>query len=549
MALFRWLPAQDNNLILNFFWFILEEEIPTKTGWSSEPIHSKNPEMNKMNVCCLLILILYNFCGFSQGQTYDLVIENARIVDGTGEEFFWGQVALEQGEIALVERDTSVVLPARKRIDARGKVLSPGFIDTHAHGSPLATPEFRNFLAMGVTSISLGQDGSSPREKDLRTWMKKVNSVDPGVNVAMFAGHNTLRELSGTNYDTIPSEEHMARMEELLTQALKAGCFGMTTGLEYNPGYYAGKDELHRLARVVGEHDGIIMSHMRNEDDSQVEASIRELLAQEAHCPVHISHIKVVYGKGEDRADEILGLLDSARAGGARITADLYPYNASYTGIGILFPSWAKKPNDYQEVLRTRRNELAEYLREIVKIRNGPEATLIGSGPYSGKTLEEISRELDKPFEEILLDDIGPYGAGAAYFVMDKSLQERLMVHPAVNICTDGSPTMRHPRGYGSFSKIIETYVLDQELLSLEAAVHKMSGLPAATIGLEDRGLIKPGFKADLLVFDPSEVRENATFENPHQLASGMDYVIINGRIAKEGGAYGSGRGVILKKK
>lgn len=504
--------------------------------------------MNRSTILSFFLLSVWCVVGFSQEKPYDLVIENARIIDGTGEESYPGQVALEQGEIILVERDTTVIISAKKRIDARGRVLSPGFIDTHAHGDPLTTPEFRNFLAMGVTSISLGQDGISPAEEDLRPWMEKVNSVRPGVNVAMFAGHNTLRELAGTNYDTIPSEEDMTRMEDMLTRALEAGCFGMTTGLEYNPGYYAGKEELHRLAKIVGEHDGIIMSHMRNEDNSQVEASIRELLAQGDHCPVHISHLKVVYGNGEARAEEILDLIDNARAAGARITADLYPYNASYTGIGILFPSWAKKPHDYQEVLRTRRKELGDSLREIVDKRNGPEATLIGSGPHSGKTLEEIARELGKPFEEVLLDDIGPYGAGAAYFVMEERLQERLMTHPAVNICTDGSPSMRHPRGYGSFSRILETYVTNQKVFSLEEAVHKMSGLPAATLGLEDRGLIKPGFKADLLIFDPAEIRENATYENPHQLATGMDYVIINGRIAKKAGIYGPGRGIILKK-
>lgn len=484
----------------------------------------------------ILLLFFMFFCANAQGQDYsfDIVIENAIIVDGSGSEPYMASVGIQNGVIDLIERDTTISLEGKKRIDGRNKVLAPGFIDTHAHGNPLETPLFKNFLAQGVTTIMLGQDGTSPNHEDLGLWMQQVTDAKPGVNIGVFAGHNTLRNLSGAGYDSIPSEQAMLRMEELLGDALQAGALGMSTGLEYNPGYYAQKQELQRLARVVGEGYGLIMSHIRSEDDADIKTSINELLAQGAHSPVHISHLKVVYGKGEAKAEEIIKQMDSARVNHIRLTADIYPYNASYTGIGILFPSWAKAPNDYYEVLRTRRNELKDYLVDIVTKRNGPEATLIGSGRFAGKTLAEVAQERRKPFEVILMDDIGPTGASGAYFVMDDTLQKRLVQYPLANISSDGSPTMNHPRGYGSFAKVIEDYVLQDSILSLPQAIYKMTGLAAETLGLWGRGQISCGYYADLVLFDPKNVKANATYQEPHKLASGMDYVIVNGIITKQ---------------
>jgi N-acyl-D-aspartate/D-glutamate deacylase len=266
---------------------------------------------------------------------------------------------------------------------------------------------------------------------------------------------------------------------------------------------------------------------------------------------VQVSHIKIVYGHGVDRAEEILAVLDAARAEGLDVTADLYPYTASYTGIGIVFPAWAKEPNDYDEVVRTKRPELAEYLRRRVTLRNGPEATLFGTGKWTGKTLAEVAAELDKPFEDALIDDIGPNGASAAYFVMSPEVMERFLVDPHVMICSDGSPTSSHPRGHGAQARVIRKYVVEDEKLSLEEAVRKMTGLPAATLGLDKmgRGRVQSGFAADLLVFDPARVRDNATFEEPRQLAEGFDWVIVNGKIAREDGQFTDARtGRVLRR-
>lgn len=498
----------------------------------------------------LSILFISIFSTAQESQIHDLIVKNGQILDGTGAPAYYATLVINNGIISEIQKDTLIKFSATRFLDARDHLVTPGFIDTHAHGDPLETPQFNNFLGMGVTTISLGQDGFSPEIEDLPGWIREVNAAAPGVNIISFAGHNTLRQLSGIGFDSIPSKKNLVAMENLLTKAMNAGAFGMTTGLEYSPGEFSRKEELQSLAKIVGKNNGLIMSHMRNEDDGEVETSIKELLAQGEFCPVHISHIKVVYGKGEERAREILEIINNAQEKGLRITADIYPYTASYTGIAILFPDWAKQPNNYNEVLSSRRQELADFLRKKVKQRNDPEATLIGTGPFRGQTLAGVSAQLNKSFEEVLMDDIGPYGAGAAHFIMNEELQRVLLTHPNINICSDGSPTMRHPRGYGSFPRIIETYVLKEKLLSMEEAVYKMTGLPAKTLQLKDRGTIELGKIADILVFRSKDIKENATYEDPHILAGGMKYVIINGKIAKENEIFSRpGFGTVLIKR
>src|SRR5690606_5859644 len=243
----------------------------------------------------------------------DLVIKNGKIIDGTGGDPYYATLVINNGSITEIQRDTTLQYSAKRTIDANGHLVTPGFIDTHSHGNPLETPEFQNFLAMGVTTISLGQDGFSPEVEDLLAWTNKVDATGPGVNIISFVGHNSLRQLSGIGLDSIPLKDKLRRMEYILANAMEVGAFGLTTGLDYTPGEFSRKEELRSLAKIVGRNNGIIMSHMRNEDDNEVEASIQELLAQGEYCPVHISHIKVVYGKGEGRAHEILDVIDDAR--------------------------------------------------------------------------------------------------------------------------------------------------------------------------------------------------------------------------------------------
>lgn len=472
-------------------------------------------------------------------QAIDILIENGDVLDGLGGDAIRTDVVVADGKIVFVgdAAFTEDDLRSRvgKRIDAAGRVVAPGFIDLHSHGDPLATPEFENFLAMGVTTISLGQDGSSPDVVPLSDWLSEVSAKGTGPNIAMFIGHGTLRDQSGIGLSASPDAEDMARMQGMLDESLKY-TFGLSTGLEYNPGLNANIDELRALARIVGRNDRVIMSHMRNEDDDQLETSIAELLEQGADARVHISHLKSVYGKGVDRAEEILGILDDARTSGTEITAEMYPYTASYTGIDIVFPVWAKTAAQFEVAKTERRDELAEYLRDRVNRRNGPEATLLGTDPYTGKTLADLSHELEMPFEDVLIDVIGSHGASGAYFVMNDPLQARLLQHPYVGVCSDGSPTGFHPRGHGTFARIIQTYVIKQKLLTLPEAVRKMTSFAADVLSISDRGTLQANMIADLIIFDPAKVRETATYPDPLQLADGFDVVIVNGKIARENG-------------
>jgi N-acyl-D-amino-acid deacylase len=480
-----------------------------------------------------------------ENPDFDLLISNALIIDGSGAEPFAGDIGIRDGKIARIGAIDPDAGHIEQHIDAGGRVISPGFIDTHSHGNPLSTPRFDNFLAMGVTSISLGQDGRSPGLDDIHGWMDEVDEQGTGPNIIHFVGHNALRQQVDAPRESGLDESYITEMQDILREALDAGSFGMTTGLEYDHGTFADLDELIALAEPVADAGALVMSHMRSEDDDKIEESVAELLDQGrgSGARVHASHIKIVFGDDPGQAEDVLAQMDEARNEGLSVTADVYPYVASFTGISIVFPDRALPPNDFDEVVEERREDLEEYLRNRVEMRNGPEATLFGTDPWAGMTLAEVAEELDKPFEDVLIDDIGPGGASAAYFVMDEDVMQRFMIDPYVMISSDGSPTMRHPRGYGSFAKIIRKYVNELNLISLEEAIYKMSGLPAETLGLSDpdqtdvpRGLIREGFAADLVMFDPVNVIDHADFEDPHTYAEGFDWVFVNGRAVIEDG-------------
>ncbi len=494
---------------------------------------------------CALLGLLLLAAGCSQFQRdrlpVDLLIINARIVDGTGAASYPGEVAVRGDTIVYVGAARQQTATPGRVIDAANRVVSPGFIDPHSHGNPLETPMFENFLAMGVTTITLGQDGSSPDVDDLGPWLETVEANGIGPNLAMFVGHGTLRDRVGIGRDRDPSAAALARLNELLAQNLTV-TFGLSTGLEYNPGLNAGDAEMLGLAALVGERNRVIMSHIRNEDDPVLAESLAELLRQGNAARVHVAHLKSVYGKGARRGQEILAMLESARGEGIEVSADVYPYTASYTGLSLLFPVWAKAPEQFVLAKQTRRQALADYLRNRVNSRNGPAATLLGTAPHAGKTLAELAAALGKPFEDVLIDDLGPQGGSAAYFIMDEALQSEFIRDPSVSICSDGSPTGFHPRGHGTFARIIETHVVKRQTLSLEEAIRKMTSLPAAHIGITDRGTLSVGQAADMLIFDPDRVRETATYEAPHSLAAGFDVVIVNGLVAREADSVNTAR-------
>jgi N-acyl-D-aspartate/D-glutamate deacylase len=421
-------------------------------------------------------------------------------------------------------------------------VLAPGFVDLHTHGDPLDAA-FTPYLAMGVTTVVLGQDGGSPGLKGSRntanglsSWMDAVGRATPDLNIATLSGHGTLRRRAGIDDGSRqPTAAQLERMQAILGHDLQSGAFGLSTGLEYVPGRYAETRELAGLGPVIARHDGVAMSHMRSEDADDVRASIRELVAASGPARAHVSHLKMVYGKGEDAADALLAFLATVRGDGPPLTADAYPYEASYTGVAILFPEWALPPTDYAGVLQSRGDELRAYLQQRMDLRGGPSALLFGEGPHTGKTLEQVAAQRGMPFADALLE-IGPGGGQAAHFVMDRALQDRLLLDPRVALASDGSPGGSHPRGAGTFAKWIEEFAVRQPRVTLEEAIRKATSLPASILGLRDRGTIRVGTKADLVLFDPAAVRARADYVNPTAQAEGFDLVVVNGQPAFEAG-------------
>ncbi len=479
--------------------------------------------------------------------SYDLLIRNASVVDGTGAAAYRANILVKGDTIAVIDRQASAEVTAARVIDADGRTLAPGFIDMHGHGDPLEQ-SFENFLAMGVTTVVLGQDGDSVQleavsaEQPFVQWAAAAESAGVQVNVVALSGHGAVRHLaqipdSVRHIDAAQTE----RMRKVLRADLQAGTFGLSTGLEYVPGIYSEPSEIVALAREVGAAGGVIMSHIRSEDDDKINQSIDELVAQGAHARVHISHLKVVFGKGAERGRQLLEVIESKRKAGVDLTADAYPYTAGYTGIAILFPEWALPPADYKNIVAQRRAELAAHLERRMTKRGGPEAMLFGSQPYAGQTLAQAASAAGKNYVDFLID-LGPTGGQGAHFTMDEATQDVLFGDPSVAVCTDGSPGMRHPRSTGTYAKLFERYVLEKRMLTVEQAVHKAAGVPAQIMRFQDRGTIKVGVKADLVLFDAAKVHVTSSYVDPFKLAEGFDVVVVNGQVARENGVLQPGR-------
>jgi N-acyl-D-amino-acid deacylase len=474
------------------------------------------------------------------GAAPALLFRDVRMVDGTGAAARAADVLVRGDVIERIGRIAARPARGARIVEGGGRVLAPGFIDLHAHGDPLKQ-SYASHLAMGATTVVVGQDGGSPSLEDdagggVPAWLDAMARATPDINVATTSGHGTLRRLAGIDDGTRePSPAQVERLAALLDADLAAGSFGLSTGLEYVPGRYAATAELAALGRVVARHDRVAMSHLRSEDDGAVEDAIREHIEASRPARTHISHLKVVYGQGEARAERLLAELQRQRDAGVPLTADAYPYSASYTTIGILFPEWALPPNDYAQVLATRRDELRAALEQRMTRRNGPGALLFGTGPHAGRSLAQVAEASGEAYPDVLLA-LGPGGGSAAHFVMDDALQARLMQDPFVAIASDGWPDGRHPRGHGTFARWIEEFAVREPRVSIEEAVRKATGLPASILGLADRGVLREGAKADLVLFDPARVRARADYVDPFQLAEGFDLVVVNGVPAFEAG-------------
>lgn len=475
--------------------------------------------------------------------SYDLLIRNGTIVDGTGRMPFKADILVRGDTIVFVGELGNTAVTARRIINAQEKTVTPGFIDLHSHGDPTEGP-LLNFLAQGYTTVTLGQDGQTAGVGEnvltLHEWMSLVEESGSEVNIATLSGHGTLRHEAGVGSVPEPSAEQIERMKELLRRDLAAGAFGMSLGLEYDPGRYSSAEEGMALGEVVGEHGGVVMSHLRTEDAGEIQGAIAELLALNSN--VHVSHMKIVSGRNVEESKAVLDQMAGARALGRAVTGDVYPYMASASDFIFLYPNWAKKLEDYTDAVKSRRPELEAHIESRVEERLGPQSILLVKGEYAGMNFSEVATTLGKSYVDVMIDDLGYGGPQQAHFIMSPEVQNEFIRGDYISISTDGSPQLDHPRSAGSTVKVLEEHVGEPPKMSLQRAVHKLSKLPAEILGLENRGVIEEGAKADIVIMTLEDVHNRATWAEPMLPPTGFDLVIVNGIIALESGQAVGGR-------
>lgn len=497
--------------------------------------------MLKRDWISLGILFLYFI---SSGQT--TLFKNFYIADGTGTKLFLGDVRLRDNKIAIIGE--LIPQTGERVIDGQNrKILAPGFIDTHSHHDRNLedSSQFSSFLNQGITTLVIGQDGSS--HLPLQSYFEQLTQSGIPVNLASYTGHNTLRfkALGNTNYNRTASNGEIRQMKKWLKQEMKAGALGLSTGLEYDPGIFSTKDEVMQLALTAARRDGRYASHLRSEDVG-LEDALTEIIAigQRTRMPVQISHFKIAMKAKWGHADQLLQRLDSARAAGVRITADIYPYDFWLSTLEVHFPK-----RDFDNRLT------AEFaLRELTP----PDGLILSrydaQPEYVGKSIAQIAAELKKDPAEVYLQLIKTArDKNAAEHVMGRSMNEdditRLMQWPHANICSDGFGGGRHPRGVASFPRVLHRFCGQLNAFDFETAIHKMTGLSADHMGLSMRGKISPGFYADLVVMDREFIKDHASLEAPYELSSGIEQVWVNGIQVWGGRSFtGSRPGMVLKR-
>ncbi|MCS7082581.1 MAG: D-aminoacylase [Bacteroidetes bacterium] len=490
-------------------------------------------------------------------DTLDLLLRNGRIVDGTGNPWFYGDVGIRGGKIAAI--GNLAHLHARTVLDVQGQVIAPGFIDTHAHleGSILELPTADNFVRMGITTAITGNCGGSAA--DIERFFRQLDSVRTSIHVASLIGHNTVRRLVMGEAARPPSAEELERMRVLVARGMRAGALGFSTGLIYTPGTFAQTDEVVALARQCAHLGGLYVSHIRDEGN-QVEAAIQEAIevGRQAGCPVQISHFKIASKRKWGDSRHTVALVAQARSEGLAVTVDQYVYPASSTGIEVLIPTWVFDGGRDSALKRLqnptlRRRIIAEMLRSLRAqgFRDFSHAQVAYYGPdttLNGLRISEITRRLrgrssprDQAEQVLDMYAASPRRVGMVYHKMSEQDVRYILTQPFTMIGADAGIIrygvgVPHPRGYGNAARVLARYVRQEGIISLEEAVRKMTSLPAQTFGLWDRGLIRPGMVADIVVFDPDRIQDRATFERPHQYPEGIQYVIVNGvLVVKEG--------------
>ena len=506
--------------------------------------------------------------GRAQAPVYDLLITGGVVVDGSGAAGRRADVAVKDGRIAAVGGLAGAT--AKETIDVSGLTVAPGFIDVHTHADDIwERPLAENFVRMGVTSIVAGNCGGSAR--DIAEAIQQAADVPASVNFATLIGHNTVRSSVMGTENRDPTLTELAKMKALVWKGIVDGAVGFSTGLQYVPGTYAKTPEIIELARAAANAGGLYASHMRNEG-TELEASIEEALriGSASGARVQISHLKVDSPNRWGASDKALQMIDVARKRGVEVMADQYAYTAASSSLRIRFPAWALEGG--QEKIRERLEDPATW----AKIKDGIRGLLAERGledlsfariasyradpQLNGLSMREAAERLkgagtaDAQLEtarQMMLAG----GASMVYHFMSDQDVERIMKHPYVGVASDSSVLAHgagvpHPRGYGNNARVLGEYVRTRKVLALEEAIRKMTSLPAQHFRFADRGLLRAGFAADLVLFDAATVNDAATFERPHAYAVGIPHVIVNGVLVVKNGVHtGAKPGVVLRSK
>ena len=481
---------------------------------------------------CLSVIVMLAVALASAGaQQQATLIANARVIDGTGAPARPADVRIANGRILAVGRLTRG--SADRVVDARGLTLAPGFIDTHSHHDRglLQHLDALAAVSQGVTTIVVGQDGES--HFPLASWFARLDSTPPAINVASYVGHGTIRSrVMGDDYQRVASDSEVDRMRQLLREEMTAGALGLSTGLEYDPGIYSSRSEVLELAKVAGSLGGRYISHMRSEDRNFWPA-LDELLTigRVAHMPVQVSHMKLAMRALWGEGDSLIATLNRARAEGVQVTADVYPYTMWQSTLTVLYPK-----RNFAD-----RAETEFILKQVA----APEDLVIGDyaldTSYVGKDIGQIARMRHSDPATTLMTLIAAARAKQAdESVVARGMDERdvasIMRWPFTDFCSDGALDGAHPRGFGTFPRVLGHYVRDLHVLTLEDAVRKMTSLSARNVGITDRGIIRPGLAADLVLFDPKTITDHATMKDPHAVSTGIERVWVNGEVVFDRG-------------
>lgn len=501
------------------------------------------------------IILLTSLFIFSCARpTFDIIIKNGKIADGSGEKLIEANIYIRDGKIETIGNLTEAV--GSQTLDATGLVIAPGFIDMHTHSErkSLDFPDVENYLQQGVTTMVGGNCGSSPLP--LSTFMAETEVKGIGPNLALLVGHNSVRREVMGQENRLATEAELKAMQNLVQKAMDDGAFGMSTGLKYIPGAYSNTEEVVFLASTVSKNGGFYATHMREEGIGLLESLDEAInIGREAKLPVQISHHKAVGKAMWGSSIKTLERIEKARAEGIEVVADQYPYTATSTTLTVVFPPWSLAGG--MDELKKRLDDPAQRKKikdgivwNIIYDRGGgdPASIVVANYPpntdYNGMNLGEItsSRGLTPSPEnaaDVLMDMVYDGGGSGIYHCLNEEDVKRYMAHPYVMHASDGSTidfgkAQPHPRSYGTYPRILGRYVRELGILSLPESIRKMTQLPASVLGLKDRGIIKSGYWADLVIFNPNTIIDNATFDAPHQYPTGISYVIVNGQVAVE---------------